>query len=54
MKGCPLTRIHIWATGICPNVLLNGDVFYEERVFLCCHGPREHTVSLVGSILQAF
>ena len=54
MKVCPLTRISSPAQEICPNVLLTGDVFYTERVFLYRHGPTEHTVILVGSILQVF
>ena len=37
-----------------PNVLLHRGVFYAERVFLLCHGPTEHTVILLGSILQVF
>ena len=36
------------------NVFPTGDVFYMERVFLYRHGSMEHTVILVGSILQAF
>ena len=54
MKTCPLTRISSPAPEICPYVLLTRDVFYTERVFLCRHGPTEHTVTLVGSILQVF
>ena len=54
MKVCPLTRISSLAPEICPNVLLTGDVFYMERVFLYCHGPTELLVILVGSILQHF
>ena len=42
MKVCPLTTCSP-APEICPNVLLTGDVFYTERVFLYCHGPTEHT-----------
>ena len=52
MKVCPLTRISSPAPEICPNVLLARDVFYTETVFLCCHGPREHTVILLDNILQ--
>ena len=54
MKVCPLTRISSLAPEICSNVRLTGDVFYMERVFLYRHGPTEHTVILVGSILQVF
>ena len=54
MKVCPLTKISSLAPEICSNVLLNGDDFYAERVFLYCHGPKEQTVLLVGSILQVF
>ena len=54
MKVCPLTKISSLAPEICPNVLLTGDVFFTERVFLYCNGPMEHTVILVGSILQVF
>ena len=54
MKVCPLARITSPAPEICPNVLLTGDVFYTERVFLYHHGPMEHTVILEGSILQVF
>ena len=54
MKVCPLTRISSPAPEICPNVLLTVDVFYTKRVFLYRHGPTEHTVILVGSILQGF
>ena len=54
MKVCPLTRISSLAPEICSNVLLTGDVFYTERVFLYRHDPTEHTVILVGSILQVF
>ena len=36
------------------SVRLTGDVFCTERVFLYRHGPTEHTVILVGSILQVF
>ena len=54
MKVCPLSRISSPAPEICPNVLLAGDVLYTERLFLYRHGPTEHTVILVGSILQVF
>ena len=54
MKVFPLTRISSPAPEICPNVLLTGNVFYTERVFLYRHGPMEHTVILVSSILQVF
>ena len=54
MKVCPLTRISSLAPEICPNVLLTRDVFYTERIFLYRHSPTEHTVILVGSILQVF
>ena len=54
MKVYPLTSISSPAPEIGPNVLLTGDVFYAERVFLYHHGPMEHTVILVGSILQVF
>ena len=49
MKVCPLTRISSLAPEICSNVLLSGDVFYTERVFLYRHGPTEHTVILVSA-----
>ena len=42
MKVCPLIRISSLAPEICPSVLLTGDVFYAERVFLYCYGPTEH------------
>ena len=54
MKVCQLTRISTPAPEICPNVLLTGDVFYTERVFLYHLGPKENTRILVGSILQVF
>ena len=54
MKICPLTRLSSSAPEIGPKVLLSGDVSYTERVFLYRHGPTEHTVILVGSILQVF
>ena len=54
IKACPLTRISSPDPEIFPNVLLTGDVFHAERVFLYCHGPTKHTVILVGSILQVF
>ena len=54
MKVCPLTRISSLAPKLSPNDLLTGDVFYAERVLLYCHGPTEHMVILVGSILQVF
>ena len=54
MKVCPLTRISSSTPEICPNVLLTGDVFYVERVYLYRHCPTEHTVILVGSIRQVF
>ena len=54
MKVCPLTRISSPATEICPNVLLTGDVFYMERIFLYCHSPTEHTLIFVGSIFEVF
>ena len=54
MKVCPLSRISSPAPETCPNVLLTGVVFYEERVFLYCHGPTEHMVILVFSIPQVF
>ena len=54
MKVFPLTRISSLAPEFCPNVLVTGDVFYTERVFLYHHGPMEHTVILVNSILQVF
>ena len=50
MKVCPLTRI----SRNLPQSSPYPDVFYAERVFLYCHGPMEHTVILVGSILQVF
>ena len=52
MKICPLTRISSSAPEIGPKVLLSGDVSYTERVFL--YRPTEHTVILVGTILQVF
>ena len=54
MKVCPLTRISSLAPEIGPNVFLTRDVFYTERAFLYRHSPMEHTVILVGSILQVF
>ena len=54
MKVCPLARISSPAPEVGPNVLLTGDVFYTERVFLYRHGPKEHTVILVGCMLQVF
>ena len=54
MKVCPLTRISSPAPEIDPNVHLTGDVLYTERVFLYRHSSTEHTVILVGSILQTF
>ena len=54
MKVCPLARISSPAPEVGPNVLLTGDVFYMERVLLYCHGPTEHTVILVYSILRVF
>ena len=54
MKVCPLTRISSLALEICSNVHLTGDVFYTEKVSLYHHGPTEHTVILVGSILRVF
>ena len=54
MKVCPLTRISSPAPEICLDVLLTGDVFCAERVFPYCHGPTEHMVILVDSILQVF
>ena len=54
MKVCPLARISSPAPKVGPNVLLTGDVFYTERVFLYRHGPTEHMVILVGSKLQVF
>ena len=52
MKVSLLTRISSTAPEICRNILLNGNVLYTKRIFLCCHGPTEYTVILVGSILQ--
>ena len=52
MKVCLLTRTSSLAPEICPNVPFTGDVFYTEKVFLYRHSPTEHTVILVGSILQ--
>ena len=57
MKVCPFRRISNPALEICPNVLLTGKSSrptYMEKVFLYCHSPTEHTVILVGSILQVF
>ena len=54
MKVCSLTRISSPDPEICFNVLLTGDVFYTERVFLYRHSLMEHTVILVGSILEVF
>ena len=44
MKVCTLTRLSSLAPEIYPNVLLIGDVFYTERVFLYRHSPTEHMV----------
>ena len=41
MKVCPLTRISSLAPEVFLNVLLTGDVFYAERVFLYCHSPTD-------------
>ena len=54
MGVCPLTRISSLAPEIFSSVRLNGGVFYTERISLYRHGPTEHTVILVGSILQVF
>ena len=44
MKVCPLTRISSLASEICSNVLLTGDVFYTERVFLWPNRTHGHSV----------
>ena len=57
MKVCPFRRISNPGLEICPNVFLirkSSRPTYTERVFLYRHSPTEHTVILVGSILQAF
>ena len=51
MRVSPLTIIFSLVPEIAPNVFLTWDVLHTERVFLYCHGPTEHTVVLVGSIL---
>ena len=52
-ESCLLTRIFSPAPEICPKVLLAGDVFYTERVFLCRQGPTEHMVILgLSSVLS--
>ena len=53
-ESLPLTRISSSIPEICPNVLLTGEAFYTEIEVLYRHGPIEHTVILVGNILQVF
>ena len=55
MKVCPLTLISSPARKICPNVVLTGNVFYREGVFLppwpnVTHGHfgRQHPSSILG------